>query len=228
MCNLYNLSSNQEAIRRLFRVDLDRFGNLEPSLDLYPDRVAPVIRRDAQGRREMLPMIWGMPSPLFVTKGRPDTGVTNIRNTASPHWRNWLGPRNRCIVPFTRFCEWENTRPRKTQRWFEVEGDTPLAAFAGIWTQWTGIRGSMRSPRPGNHELFGFLTCEPNDVVRPVHSKAMPVILGSDEEIDQWLSAPWEEARMLQRPLPPDRLSLLPLGSEPFRSTQPGAKIIHE
>ena len=29
----------------------------------------------------------------------------------------------------------------------------------------------------GEHRLFSFLTCEANDVVRPIHSKAMPVIL---------------------------------------------------
>jgi hypothetical protein len=26
------------------------------------------------------------------------TAVTNIRNTASPHWRMWLKPENRCPV----------------------------------------------------------------------------------------------------------------------------------
>jgi len=35
---------------------------------------------------------WGMPSPTFALKGhKTDSGVTNVRNTASPHWRRWLG-----------------------------------------------------------------------------------------------------------------------------------------
>jgi putative SOS response-associated peptidase YedK len=32
------------------------------------------------------------------TTGPP---VTNIRNTSSPHWRVWLKPENRYLVPFT-------------------------------------------------------------------------------------------------------------------------------
>jgi putative SOS response-associated peptidase YedK len=44
-----------------------------------------------------------MPSPVFALKGRnSDPGVTNVRNTASPHWRRWLAPESRCVVPFTR------------------------------------------------------------------------------------------------------------------------------
>jgi putative SOS response-associated peptidase YedK len=55
-------------------------------------------------------------------------------------------------------------------------------------------------------DLFAFLTTEPNGVVAPVHQKAMPVILTQPDEIETWLTAPWEEAKALQRPLPDDQL----------------------
>jgi putative SOS response-associated peptidase YedK len=42
-----------------------------------------------------------MPPPKF---GSPP--VTNIRNTSSPHWRAWLKPENRCLVPFNSFAEY--------------------------------------------------------------------------------------------------------------------------
>ena len=39
-----------------------------------------------------------------------------------------------------------------------------------------GVRGPKNAPVEGEHELFGFLTTEPNTIVAPVHPKAIPVI----------------------------------------------------
>jgi len=232
MCNLYNVTTNQQAIIDFVRALRDLTGNLEETLDIYPDYLAPIVRNTPEGR-ELARVRWGMPSSQRAlldaatkradklrSKGKPvdfaellkmepDGGTTNIRNTASKHWTRWLGVENRCVVPFTRFAEPDPASKteggRTPNAWFAIDESQPLAYFAGVWVAaWP----SVRKVREGltTNDLFAFLTTEPNGVVAPVHQKAMPAILTTQDEVEAWLTEPWETAKHLQRPLPEDRL----------------------
>jgi putative SOS response-associated peptidase YedK len=235
MCNLYNVTTNQEAIRGIAKA-FDRLGNLQPSLDIYPDQMAPVVR-NIEGEREAAWVRWGMPSSQKAileaatkradklrAKGKqfdfnellkmePDGGTTNIRNTSSQHWKRWLGVENRCAVPVTRFAEPDPASKveggRTPNAWFAGDETEPLMFFAGLWVRdWQCVRKVKEGLI--TCDLFAFLTTEPNSVVGPIHPKAMPVILKTEDEVETWLTSPWEEAKKLQRPLPDHELVLLP------------------
>lgn len=233
MCNLYSITKGQAAIIELTRAMRDTTGNLPPMPSVFPDYRAPVVA-NRNGARELCLMRWGMPSsqkalldaatkraqrlrakgtvPDFkeLLRMEPDSGVTNIRNTSSKHWRRWLGPEHRCVVPFTSFSEFNKVEGGDV--WFALDRTRPLAAFAGIWTNWTSVRKVKEGET--TNDLFGFLTTEPNEVVAPIHPKAMPVILTSAEEIDTWLAAPAEDALALQRPLSHLTLQVVARGSK--------------
>jgi putative SOS response-associated peptidase YedK len=206
MCNLYNQTTAAEAMRQLFADLQNDAGNIEPG-DVYPDRMAPIVTATGGGHR-LARARWGLPSPpQFHSPSGIDRGVTNVRNTGSPHWRRWLGPAHRCLVPVDRFAEPRPGGRGAGNAWFGHATRRPMF-FAGIWVpRWTSIRKLKDGET--TDDLFAFLTCEPNGVVGPIHPKAMPVILTGASDWTLWLNAPWPEALQLQRPLPDDELQLI-------------------
>lgn len=178
-----------------------RFHNMAP--DVFPDREGLVIRLQ-DGAPEVEAMRWGFPPP-------PNAGayyVTNVRNVGSGFWKPWLKVGQRCIVPAAQFAEPDPEKPKpRAERWFARADGAPMF-LAGIWRDWEGDRGPKSKPVAGPHRLFSFLTCEPNGVVKPIHPKAMPVIL-QPEDVMTWLTAEPAEALKLQAPLADEKLVLL-------------------
>ena len=231
MCNLYSITTNQAAIAALFRVINQHVGNLPPMPGVFPDYPAPIVRNGAEGR-ELVTARWGMPSSqqalMQATKKRaakleakgkpvdfkqllrmePDGGTTNIRNVKSRHWTRWLGPENRCVVPFNSFSEFNKAEGGDI--WFALNESRPLPCFAGIWTNWTSVRKIKEGET--TNDLFAFLTTEPNAEVAAIHPKAMPVILTTSGDVETWMTAAPHQALKLQRPLPDGSLRIVARG----------------
>ncbi len=176
-------------------------------LEVFPKSFGPVLKSGDSGELEWTKMRWGLPGP-------PQFGsapVTNIRNIKSPHWRPLLGAQHRCLVPFTAFSEYEDNSPKgkKIIRWF-APPNRAMLFFAGICGEWHGDYGSKKEPNVGTHKLFSFLTTDANDLVRPVHAKAMPVVLTNVFECKQWLNAPADQVEAIQaRVLPTNALEIV-------------------
>jgi len=211
MCNRYaNRGSIAEIKRLAALMDYDlaptaATANYGGQADIFPDQDAPVLRPKGKGKLELAMLRWGFP-PIPGQKAP----ITNIRNLKSKWWRDvnreWMTEsKYRCLVPFTEFAE-----PVRESTWFKIKGHE-IAFFAGVWRPWRGERlkeqpGKKRRAREEDDwELYAFFTTEANDIVRPVHEKAMPVILTEPDECKEWLSG-GEESLRLQRPFDAEKM----------------------
>lgn len=190
VCNRYRMTAKQAELARRFGIEPPYPDDVTvPPPELFPKRHAWVVR-ETGGRRILDIMAWGVPLSVPGARGQPvEKQVTNVRNLASPFWKSTLArPEFRCLVPVSDFCEWEGAAGAKQARWFSIPS-RPIFAFAGLW------RPTAAGPR------FAFLTCAANELVRPVHPKAMPVILDDDDE-GRWLHGDYEAACGLAAPYP--------------------------
>ena len=97
MCNLYSVTTNREAIRRLAQAMSDSIGNMPELPGVYPDYRAPIVRIDAAGEREVVLARWGLPSLKDdPASEKPNKGTTNIRHPwYAGLWTSWHGVRRK-------------------------------------------------------------------------------------------------------------------------------------
>ena len=200
MCNRARMLGEPETI-------FERFGskwlaerpmdNRFNPVELVPKGRAYVIRQDERGRGVDI-MRWD------VLNGLAKWPMTNVRNLALPQWRRLAEePANRCLIPLTEFCEWspevvdlgDGKKPVRGEMWFAVR-DQPIFAVAGFWQSINGASGD-----------FAMVTCDPNELVAPIHPKAMITVL-EEADWDRWLSGCYADSIALQRPYPADRMAV--------------------
>lgn len=78
--------------------------------------------------------------------------------------------------------------------WFQVT-DQPTFMVAGFWQR----------TKTGNG--FTMVTCDPNELVAPIHPKAMITVLEPHDH-DRWLRGSYEEIVALQRPYDAARMTV--------------------
>jgi len=196
MCNRARMSHEPETIwgsaSKLF-TERPRDNRFDPR-ELRPKSRSYVIREEG-GERAWDVMSWD------VLGGGAAWPMTNVRDLT--RWRALAShPENRCIVPLTEFCEFtpekhdlgDGKPPLKGEMWFQVK-DQPVFPVAGFWQR----------TKEGNG--FTMVTCDPNELVAPIHPKAMITIL-EPEDVDTWLRGSYDEVVALQRPYPADQMTV--------------------
>jgi putative SOS response-associated peptidase YedK len=212
MCNLYSINKKRDMVARFFRVSHNRATTFAPASAIFPRNTAPVVRRSADGEREIVTMSWGF---MLLQNGRAPRPVTNVRDDkilTSSFWKGSFEER-RCLVPASSFCEPNGDVRPATWHWFALTGgERPMFAFPGIWRRY---RGPVRKDGPNvDIETYAFLTTAPNSLVATINHERMPVILTREEEFDAWLRAPCAEAMALAREWPPEKMRIVQEGFE--------------
>jgi putative SOS response-associated peptidase YedK len=202
MCGRFTLTDPDPArIRARFGLDEStKVGDEVPRYNIAPTDPVLAIRPNEHGQRELGRLRWGL-FPGRWAERRSGPPLINARAETlgrQPAFAESFRER-RCLIPADGFYEWRDAESGKTPVWISL-ADGELFAFAGIW--------AALPSRDGSADLHScaIVTCEPNELIRPIHDR-MPVVLTPDAEA-RWLEpgAREEEVASLLVPAPEDLL----------------------
>ncbi len=173
--------------------------------NIAPTQEVLVAVADEDGRR-MQHLRWGL------IRGRADANprfqMINARAESlreRPAYRDLVqDAEHRCLVVADGWYEWQKPEDPKLQRrplHYSLAERRPFC-FAGLWTA-------------GAAPSCAIVTCEANDVARPIHDR-MPAVLPEAAEWDAWLDPALDGQAVaeLLAPLASDRLAVRP--AHPF------------
>jgi putative SOS response-associated peptidase YedK len=210
MCGRFTLT-NPNPRRLASRFDLDGSFEIDdrPRFNIAPtDPVIAIRRSESLAGNEAGVLRWGL-VPGAWAEGKGQRPLINARAetvATQPAFRESFQQR-RCLIPADGFYEWRQDPEGKRPVWFSRPGEpgSALFAFAGIWA---------RLERDDAEPLTScaLITCEPNDLVRPVHDR-MPVVLDPAVEAT-WIDpdAAVDDLLELLRPAPDDALQSRDVG----------------
>ena len=169
MCSRYSLTSQPQAVRRLF--DCDVIEDFPPRYNIAPTQPVLIVRaNEGPGQsREARLVRWGL-IPSWVKDPREFATLINARSETAAEKPSFRGAmrHKRCLVPTDGFYEWTG-RPGAKQPHLIRFKSQALFAFAGLYEHWLGADGSEL-------ETMAILTTTANADMAHIHDR-MPVIL---------------------------------------------------
>ncbi|NGZ86924.1 SOS response-associated peptidase [Duganella aceris] len=165
-------------------IDLNDGGFWED--DTFKDRLAPIVRRGADGQREGLLASYGAVPQKRIPPGVKKFDTMNARSETVGEKRSYARPwqqQQLCLVPMISFDE-PCYETGKAEWWRIAMADKAMFAVAGLWREWDGEHGPEASftqltINADDHPLMGRFH-------KPGDEKRTLVIVPQDEWED-WL-----------------------------------------
>jgi putative SOS response-associated peptidase YedK len=177
--------------------------------NVAPTQEVLAVVDDREGRR-IEPLRWGL-VPHWAKDLKVGYKMINARAETldeRPAYRGLVRhSRHRCLILADGYYEWQKPEDRKQPRrplhFSLADGEQPFC-FAGLWTSWSAPDGALVPS-------CTIVTCEANELTRPIHDR-MPVILAGSEEWEGWLDPAFDAAaaRELLVPLSAARMTVRP------------------
>ena len=189
-------------MRRTFRT-VNPLSNLEPSWNVAPTQLAPVVRRHPEtGERHLDLLQWGL-LPYFtkdpVHARRPINARAETVATSGMFRRAF--ELRRAIVPADVFYEWMVVANGKQPYAIDRQDQQPMA-FAGLWEGFRWPDGTVT-------RSFAIITAAANAEIAELHDR-MPVIL-EPADWPVWLGEAEGDPGSLLHPSPDGTLRTWPV-----------------
>ncbi len=201
MCGRFTLRTPTPVLMKEFQ--LAAAPEMRLRFNIAPTQDVAVVRQDAEHRREMVCMRWGL-IPSWAKDPSIGNRLINARSETAatkPSFRAAM-KRRRCLVVADGYYEWKRIGKGKQPYFIRMENERPFA-MAGLWETWKG-------PADGDPLLTcAILTTSSNELTRGLHDR-MPVILAKPMW-DVWLDTeqtPPEELQPLLAPYDSDAMHL--------------------
>lgn len=186
MCGRF-VAPDIAAVERFWQIDRQNWHELDtPRFNVAPTSCVPMLRLDRDGARVLDGARWGL-VPTWWKKDTAPTHSFNARSEEAAQKPMWRQPMKhaRCLMPAQGWYEWSSTQQvpgasgrMVKQAWFINQADSPVLAFAGLW--------SLRERTEGSPLLScAVLTRAATGHIASIHDR-MPVVLAPEQHA-AWL-----------------------------------------
>jgi putative SOS response-associated peptidase YedK len=203
MCGRYELHTHPAVLALAF--GLPFAPDIQPRYNIAPMQSVPIVRRGADGARELAQVRWGL-VPRWAKDPSIGARMINARGETIARKSAFRRPfeRHRCLVPADGFYEWKTLPDGRRQPVHVTMKDARPFAFAGLSERWLGADGEVV-------DSCTIVTTEANALLRPVHER-MPVIV-APADYARWLDVGGEPPLDLVAPYPAEAMTFEPVST---------------